>query len=137
MGSTPALMGGIKVRMENLAQRQNVISENIANGDTPGYKARTVEEPSFAGLVDRSGGPSVERPRVQISSAMKRLGASDIGGSHIILDPNTSEMKPDGNNVTLEDQVMDMGAVQADFTAMTNLYAKTKDMLSTAVGRGG
>ncbi len=129
-------MGGIKVRMDNLANRQNVVAENIANGDTPGYKAREVEEPSFAGMVDSSGGPTVTRPRVQISGAMKALGASDIGGSHIILDPNVTEVKPDGNNVTLEEQVLKMGQIQSDFTAMTNLYSKTQKMMKTALGRG-
>jgi hypothetical protein len=41
-----------------------------------------------------------------------------------MLDKDISETKPDGNNVTLEDQLLKMGQIQADFTAMTGLYRK-------------
>jgi flagellar basal-body rod protein FlgB len=84
------------------------------------------------------GGISVARPQVQLTSAMKGLGAiqpASAGG--VILDKDITETKPDGNNVTLEDQLLKMGQVQADFTAMTNLYRKQMVMLKTALGKGG
>ena len=58
-------------------------------------------------------------------------------GASSILDTDVSETKPDGNNVTLEDQLLKMGQIQADFAAMTNIYRKQLSMLKTAIGHGG
>lgn len=135
--TSPALMRGIGVAMRHLSDRQQVLAQNIANGDTPGYKAREVEAPSFAGLVDASGASRVARPTVQISSEMRALGAKPQTSSAVVLDENIVETKPDGNNVTLEEQVLKLGAVQSEFAALTNLYRKQMQLLKTATGRGG
>jgi len=135
--NTPPILAGIRDRMQNLSERQRVVATNIANSETPGYKSREVEAPSFAGLVNGSGVIQVAKPRVELTSAMKSLGAIQPAGAGIVLDKDISETKPDGNNVTLEDQLLKMGEIQADFTAMTSLYRKQMSMLKTAVGGRG
>ncbi len=137
MADMPPILSAIQARMQNLSQRQQVIAQNIANSETPGYKARTVEEPSFSGLLEGSGMISVAKPQVQLTAGMKGLGAIQPAGSGIVLDKDVSETKPDGNNVTLEDQLLRMGQVQADFTAMTNIYRKQLAMLKIAAGKNG
>jgi flagellar basal-body rod protein FlgB len=140
MTSSPRLLDAIAQQMKHLAQSQRVISENIANSETPGFKARTVAAPEFAALVDAVGGngkPRVERPKIALSAGMAGLGARPPqAGSGIQLDRDTSETKPDGNNVTLEEQLLKMGAVQADYAAMTNLYRKQLGLMKAALGRG-
>lgn len=141
MTSTPSLLAGIGQSMKNLSHRQRVIAENIANGETPGFKARTVAAPDFSSLVEVYGGssgkPNVRRPQVQLSAGMSAMGARPPqGGGGVMLDDDISETKPDGNNVTLEDQLLKMGKVQSDFAAMTNLYRKQVSLLKTAIGRG-
>lgn len=134
--NTPPILAGIRDRMHNLADRQRVLAQNIANSETPGYKARDVAEPDFAALVGGSG--MVAKPRVELTQRMRSLGAVQPIGAGVIFDKDITETKPDGNNVTLEDQLLKMGEVQADFTAMTNLYRKQMSMLKTAItGRGG
>lgn len=142
MSTTPPLLNGIAQQMKHLSQRQRVIAENIANGETPGFKAREVEAPDFSALLAAQNGaagtPRVARPRIQITSGMAALGAQPLqAGSAVIADKDVSETKPDGNNVTLEEQLLKMGQVQADFAAMTNLYRKQMALLKTAIGRGG
>jgi flagellar basal-body rod protein FlgB len=133
---TPPILAGIRERMMNLSERQRVVAQNIANSETPGYKAREVSEPDFGALVGGSG--MVAKPRVELTARMKSLGAVQPAGAGIVLDKDITETKPDGNNVTLEDQLLKMGAIQADFAAMTSLYRKQMAMLKTAVGgRGG
>lgn len=142
MSSTlPPLFDGMGRAMKAMAEHQRVIAENVANSETPGYKARTVEATDFSSLVDGqlgSGGtPHVSRPRVELSSGMSALGArAPQGGGRIVLDGNTSETKPDGNNVTLEDQLLQLGQVQQDYAAMTNLYRKQMALMKTAIGKG-
>lgn len=139
---TPAILGGIEREMRHLAERQRIIAQNIANSETTGYKAREVEAPNFADLLaqqDAGGGtPRIARPRVSLTAGMTALGArGTMSGGSIVLDHNVTETKPDGNNVTLEDQLLKMGQVQADFAAMTSLYRKQQGLLKTALGKGG
>lgn len=133
--NTPPILAGIRERMQNLSERQRVVATNIANSETPGYKAREVSEPNFAALVGGSG--MITAPRVQLTDRMKSLGAIQPVGTGLILDKDITETKPDGNNVTLEEQLLKMGEIQADFQAMTGLYRKQMSMLKTAVGGRG
>lgn len=140
MTKVPPLLAGIRAEMKHLAERQRVIAQNIANSETPGFKAREVEAPDFGDLLSAQGvggGPRVARPRVQITGGMAALGARPLESGSVVLDKDVSETKPDGNNVTLEDQLLKMGQVQADFAALTNLYRKQQALLKTALGRGG
>lgn len=135
----PPILSGIRRQMETLSDRQRVLAQNIANSETPGFKARTVEDADFSDLLGSAGagGIRVARPHVELTAGMKGLGAIQPAGAGIVLDKDISETKPDGNNVTLEDQLLKLGQVQADFAAMTNLYRKQLGMLKTAVGKGG
>lgn len=129
------LIDGIGARMRYLADRQRVVAENIANSETPGFKARDLDAPDFGAMVDTGGLAGVRRPRVAITPAMAALGASPSLTAGVIADRETSETKPDGNNVTLEDQLLKMGEIQADFAAMTSLYRKQHGLIQTALGK--
>ena len=134
IGGTPNLFKGIEQAMQHLSGRQKVIAQNIANSETPGFKAREMEAPDFSRLLaNQEGGPRVVRPRVSISGGMAALGAKPPSGANsVVLDRDTMETKPDGNNVTLEEQLLKMGQVQADFAALTNLYKKQLLLMKTA-----
>ncbi|WP_157105719.1 flagellar basal body protein [Sphingomonas sp. TDK1] len=137
MSEMPSIFSAIQMRMQNLSQRQQVISQNLANSETPGYKSRDVSEPNFGDLLQGAGGISIAKPRVELTGTMKNLGAVQPMGSGVVFDKDVSETKPDGNNVTLEDQLLKMGKVQADFSAVTNIYRKQMVLLKTALGKGG
>lgn len=126
--------------MKALSQRQQVIAQNLANSETPGFKARETVAPDFAALLAAQGGggtPRVARPEVRISSGMAALGARQPDGGSIVADRDTGETKPDGNNVVLEEQMLKMGQVQADYAAMTSIYRKQMGLLKSAIGHGG
>ncbi len=140
MSTLPPLLDSMSAAMKSMTQHQRVIAENIANGETAGYKARTVVPDDFSALLagygENAGTPRVARPRISLSASMVALGAhAPEGATQIVLDSNTSETKPDGNNVTLEDQLLTLGQVQTDFSAVTNLYSKQMGLLRLALGR--
>ena len=139
MTDLPRIFAGIAAGLHHLSDRQRVIAGNIANSDTPGFKALTVEEPDFSTLLGRpSGGHRGARPTVALTGTMTALGATrPASAARIVEERDISETKPDGNNVTLEDQLMRMGQVQADYATLTNLYAKQLKLLKTALGRSG
>lgn len=134
---TPSLLAGIGLSMKHLSERQRVIAQNIANSETPAFKAREVTEPNFANLLPHDGGkPSIAKPRITLTSGMSALGARQPMAGNVVLDTATSETKPDGNNVALEDQLLKMGQIQADFATMTSLYRKQLSLLKSAIGHG-
>ncbi len=131
------LNDAIAQAMRHLGERQRVIAQNIANSDTPGYRAQELAEPkaSFADMVD--GRITTPRPHVTLSEGMRRLGARQQNAVALVDDPHVSEVKPDGNTVTLEDQVLKMGQIQADYAALTGLYRKQMALVRSALGKGG
>jgi len=139
--TTPALIAGLTRSMKALSERQQVIAQNLANSETRGFKARETLAPDFSALLaaQGDGGPAkVARPSVRIISGMAALGARQPNGGSIVADSDTSETKPDGNNVMIEDQMLKMGQLQADYAALTNIYRKQMGLLKTATGgRGG
>ena len=51
------LVGLLKNRMRFLEARQKVLSENVANAETPGYRARDLRQPDFADMVGGGARP--------------------------------------------------------------------------------
>lgn len=136
MSELPGILRMVASGMRHLSDRQRVIAGNIANSETPGFNARTVEAPDFGAMVGSTGG--VSRPRVAPTAGMVALGATPATATgRIVADDDITETKPDGNNVTLEDQMLRLGQVQADYATLTSLYAKQLRMLKTALGRPG
>lgn len=104
--------------------RHRVISENVANADTPGYRARdlkdfqaTVKE-SFSARATRSG----------------HLGAGGPG-----LAPQAQELalppSPNGNSVNLEDQAVRAVEAQGQHALALAVYSKAIDILRLGLGR--
>lgn len=111
-------------RLDWLAARQKVISENIANANTPQYRAREVAgfETVMAGA--RSGGVATTDPR-HITST----GGSQ-GGPRVMDDPAAWERSFDGNTVVLEQQTVKSAEVSESYRLATQLYRKGHELLT-------
>lgn len=86
-----------KVKLEKALDaswlRNEVISNNIANVDTPGYKRKTVKFEEFL---------NQEMKTSKIQSGQTRLNASDILVSE---DTSSLSYRIDGNNVDIEQEM--------------------------------
>lgn len=125
------LIDALAMRMRDLQERQVVIAQNIANADTPGYRTREVKSPDFQALVGESD-RSIAKPTVRLSSTLRHMSGKSTATMTSV---SSQEEKPNGNNVNLEDQVLAMGQVQADYQAATSLYRKSMGLLKIALGR--
>jgi flagellar basal-body rod protein FlgB len=131
------LLSMLKDRMAWLGQRQNVLSQNVANADTPGYTAHDLKPIDFEQTLRNvaapnrfSGGLTTDNPR-HIATAPQ--GAGTFAG----VDAPDVEATPSGNSVSLEQEMIKVADTQAQFQAATNLYAKAIQMMKTAIGRTG
>lgn len=126
------VLSALKIKMGWHQTRQNVLAENVANADTPGYRARELRPPDFSTLLN--DGPST-------GPAMMRTNNLHIGGtvsglsSFRIDDSGDYEVSPSGNAVNLEDQMMNVAENQMDFQLVTNLYSRSLGLLRTAISR--
>jgi flagellar basal-body rod protein FlgB len=143
------LFSAMTRRMSWLGQRQQVLAQNIANVDTPGYTAQDLKEPNFNDLL-RGASPSGS------GIAGGAVGTGGMSGGHLTMVTTSpghigganpakpvaekapdSERKTSGNTVVLEDQMMKVSKTAMDFQLATNLYRKHLNMIKTALGRGG
>jgi flagellar basal-body rod protein FlgB len=117
-------------RMQYLSERQQVLAENVANADTPSYRARDLKQPSFADLV----GGSTSRLAL---AATQPNHLAPVGGTAQFrpeVDRN-AEISPSGNSVGLEDQMLKVSGTANDYQVTTSLYRQHIAMLKTVLGR--
>ncbi|NWH08227.1 MAG: flagellar basal body rod protein FlgB [Alphaproteobacteria bacterium] len=122
----------LKQRMQWLSERQGVLSENVANANTPGYQARDLAPIEFDALVGsaQTGGGEVQRAGFLPLNEQ----ASDTRFS-IIERPDVTT-SPDGNSVSLEEQMMRVSETQVEYSAATTLYQKALGLIRMAVSGG-
>jgi flagellar basal-body rod protein FlgB len=127
------LVGMLKTRMRWLESRQKILSENIANSETPGYRQRDLRALSFGDMVGGSAGFGVV-PVTTNAMHISTGSASDarFGAGR----QQTFETTPDGNSVVLEDEMMKVAETQQDYQMATMLYGKSLALLKMAVKRG-
>jgi len=107
--------------------RQAVVARNIANADTPGYRAQAIA-------------PFNESYTAGTASAMRATRASHIGGGMARLSSATTEVAtepaPNGNSVSLEQELLRGIDTQREHSRALAIYRHTMTVLRTAIGPG-
>jgi flagellar basal-body rod protein FlgB len=124
------LLSMLRERMTWLSQRQDLLSQNVANADTPGYVARDLKPLDFEqALSDANSGATMMTTNARhIALSPSHAGKFD---DHETPD---QESNPNGNAVSLEMEMIKVSDTQAQFQAAANLYAKTITLMKTAIG---
>lgn len=106
--------------------RQAVTARNIANADTPGFKAQTVTpfaQSYEAGLLTT---PRQTRAGHLQSNQLDRL---------IQTSDATSEASPNGNTVSLEEEMLNAVNVQREHDQALAIYKHALTVLRSSLGR--
>ena len=119
-------------RMHQLAARQNVLAQNIANADTPHYRARDVKSFQFdSALLRNQGGVAPLRLAGMQPGHITSAGR----GATVVADNAKSYGEdPDGNTVDLEEQMVKQADVAKNYDLATLVYKRSAALLRTAVG---
>ena len=127
------MLSALRTRMQWHQERQRVLSENVANSDTPKFRPRDLVEPKF----DASGGPGGAMGTLpMLRTSTTHISAS---GASETFDQNRRtgfETRPAGNAVNLEDEMLKVSTNQMDYAAVTSLYTRSLHLLKTAIGKG-
>lgn len=111
------------------AARQRMIATNVANADTPGYRAQDLG--SFADRMERGPDMGLRATRPgHVAAGNWGTGAGrpiDAGG----------EPSPNGNSVSLEDEMMRAADAKRQFDLSLSVYQSGMTLMRTAMGRRG
>ncbi|MCR6673742.1 flagellar basal body rod protein FlgB [Devosia ginsengisoli] len=112
--------------------RQGLLAENVANAETPGYRGRDLAQYDFA---DRQAGFSSAAVTTTATQPMHFSVSSSEGGAFGAQRMANFEITPEGNGITLEDEMMKVTTNLMDYQAATSLYQKSIKILRTAMGK--
>jgi flagellar basal-body rod protein FlgB len=141
------LFAMLKSRMGYLSERQKVIAQNVANGDTPDYQPRDLKAYSFKATLDQQasgqpyrGGPvsPTATSGVQmVATSASHMAPSRPASAWRAPEGPDSETTLDGNSVTLEDQMLKMTDARMNYDAAVSFYQKSMAMLKQSTRRPG
>lgn len=129
-----SLFQAMNSKMNYLAERQKVISQNVANADTPGYMSQDLKKVDFSKMVE-----NISKNKMHVtmeSSNPQHMAAPDQSPNpKMAKSKSPYEVKPDGNSVVLEEQMVKASEVQMNYTLMLNLYRSSADLIRTSLGK--
>ncbi len=108
------------------AQRQSVVAENIANADTPGYRAKDVT--TFTPISDAS------RTEMRATRSSHFDAGSRTTAASIILG-DQSGLSPNGNSVSLESEMFKSIEAERQHSRAMTIYKSSLDILRASLGR--
>ena len=107
--------------------RLGVVAQNVANADTPGYKAKDVA--SFAQSYARSPDGEMRATRPGHFS-----GADDAPPPLI---QRRASGAPNGNSVSLEQEMVKAASARQDHDMALAIYRNTSSIIRASLGRQG
>ena len=112
-------------RLAWIDRRQGLLAQNIANANTPGYAAKDLQP--FAKTLAQA------LPDMAQTNPMHLTGTSSAGRTDPLLRP--TERAPDGNAVSLEEQLTKVADTDNAHGLVTALYHKYMGLFRTAIGK--
>lgn len=127
------LLSMLRERMSWLNQRQDTLTQNVANADTPGYVAHDLKPLDFSEELKKAENPGQTAGQLMLTDP-RHMSISTSNQPFDDVEVRDTEGSPNGNSVSLEQEMIKVSDTQAEFQAATNLYAKTITMMKTAIG---
>ena len=110
---------GIEKAMQGSLLRQQVLANNIANVNTPGYQRSDVDFQSALAQAFSSGSPTTSQlEQVSFSPQIASTGA----------------MQVDGNTVDINTENADLSENTLDYQALESVMGTRMSILKTAIG---
>ena len=124
------LFSMLRTRMHWHQERQRLLSENVSNADTPSYRPRDLTPLQF----DRPGPATAPIALARTTGSHLNASAGSAGRFETSR-LGTYDVRPTGNSVNLEDEMIKVAANQMDYQAATTLYTRSLGLLKTAIGK--
>lgn len=111
---------------DHAAARLDQIARNVAQADSPGYKA--MDLPDFAQVYEASPQSGMRATRAgHITTPLRAAPA--------VAQPGAGETSPNGNTVSLERELVKSAAVRQEHDMALAVYSHARDILRASLGR--
>jgi flagellar basal-body rod protein FlgB len=127
------ILSMLRTRLDWSQQRQRLLAENVANADTPNYRARDLKALKFE-PVGQLAGQGVT-PVMLAQTENGHIGSATSTTSFGTDRDAKYDVNPGGNSVSLEDEMMKVAANQMDYQTVTALYTRSLSLLKIALGK--
>lgn len=118
-------------KLSYLGKKQAVHAQNVANADTPGYKAKDVLPFTFNdALMEAQTGMAVTNKEHIVPASMAGVNAGTKR-------TKSFETVPSGNSVDLEQQMAEVSKTTMEYQASVSIMHKFMALLRMAVKGGG
>jgi len=126
------LVSMLKRSMGWLKDRQSVLSQNVANADTPNYTPSDLKKIDFEQEMRSSAAPMGNGLAMDRTNPMHMSAPTTTPYEAVKV--RDKETDPTGNSVSLEEEMIKVANTQAEYQQASNLYGKTLTMMKTAIG---
>ncbi|MHC8509173.1 MAG: flagellar basal body rod protein FlgB [Rhodospirillales bacterium] len=126
------LFGAMKTRAAWTSERQEILSHNIANANTPKYRPRDLRAFSFPDILKRK---QTQLNMVTTDEAHNGGKRKRIRDFDEVVERVPFETAPDGNSIIMEEQLTKMNETSISHRLTNSLYKKHLSLLKTAIGR--
>jgi flagellar basal-body rod protein FlgB len=128
MLDAPYLLKMAQSLARHAGARQTQIAKNIANADTPGYRARDLVEFSetYQQSKTRTELRSTRQAHMEIQVSRPRFDTIDLGG----------QASPNGNTVAIEAEMVRGTDAKSSHDLALSVYKSSLDILRTSLGKG-
>ncbi|HTD80042.1 MAG TPA: flagellar basal body rod protein FlgB [Chloroflexota bacterium] len=111
----------LRAAMSGLAARQRAIANNVANVDTPGFKASEVRfEDALKTAISRGTGATVNQTSLNAAASRSTL----VDGT---------STRADGNNVDIDHEMELLGEANLNYSAMTQVMSTRLGILRNVI----
>lgn len=107
--------------LSGAAQRQQLLANNIANANTPGFKRSDIDFHGQLAAAIANGDPSGSLASLSFTPQTD----------------TTSTMSADGNNVDIDTEMASLSQNALDYQSLVAVASARLKMLSIAIGQGG
>lgn len=126
------LFAMLRGRLGYLSQREQVIAQNVANSDTPGFQPKDLKPFSFEAQMQKSAASVTHPGHIPLT----RTQGGAVSGWNPVAQRD-SETSLDGNSVVLEEQMMKLSDARMNYDAAIGFYQKSLGLLRLATRAPG
>jgi flagellar basal-body rod protein FlgB len=123
----------LETALGGLSARQRVSAANVANADTPGFKASRVE---FEQALRRAQGESGELAMFSVANAVTPPADDSAALEPTVVQDARTTRRLDGNNVDIDREMVELAETNITYNALAQLTSSRFQLLRTVINDG-
>lgn len=126
--------------LAGLSARSRVIADNVANVDTPSFKASRVDfEQMLQTAMARRSENDLDTPHLAMARVPNAVAGPDAPSESLtpqVTQLSTTSARADGNNVDIDHEMLELAQTNLNYSALAQLMTNRMQVLRTVINDG-